>query len=60
MAFELVITPLMERRIDILLILKSLGVEDTAEIEDNIWKRKIELFNVRALQAFARRKKVLG
>lgn len=60
MAFELVITPLMERRIDILLILKSLGVEDTAEIEDDIWKRKIELFNVRALQAFARRKKVLG
>lgn len=60
MAFELVITPLMERRIDILLILKSLGVEDTAEIEEDIWKRRIELFNVRALQAFARRKKVLG
>lgn len=60
MAFELYTTPLSARPLDIPLILDSLGVP--ADEQDNInnpeWQRRVELFNVRALQAFARRRKV--
>jgi len=62
MAFELYTTGLSSRPGDIPLILHSLGVPlvDQADIETDYWQDRIAQFNVRALQAFARRRTVLG
>lgn len=58
MAFELVITPLSARPLDKLAILAALGCDDLSDLQDPYWIERIELFNVRALQAYARRKKI--
>jgi transcriptional regulator with PAS, ATPase and Fis domain len=59
MTFELQTTPLSARPIDKLAILRSLGCEDDDEIDDPFWVERINVFNVRALQAYARRKAIL-
>lgn len=60
MAFELYTTPLASRPLDIPMILDSLGVppEDQDNIHTPEWQRRVDQFNVRALQAYARRRKV--
>lgn len=60
MAFELYTTGLSERPGDIPLILEYLGCTDTSDILAEYWQDRIAQFNVRALQAYARRQKVLG
>lgn len=55
MTFELVISSITDRPADKLPILKSLGCEDLSEIDSPYWRQRIELFNVRALQAYAKR-----
>lgn len=62
MTFELRMTGLSERPNDIPLILRHLGVvelSDQQDIYSNYWQSRVKRFNVRALQAFARRFKVL-
>jgi len=58
MTFEVVISPLSQRPADKLPILRSLGCDDLSEIDDSYWVERIEMFNVRALQAYARRKAI--
>lgn len=63
MTFELYVTPLATRTGDIPVILRHLGVAD--EIAADIitaqgFTQDVALFNVRALQAYARRAAVLG
>lgn len=60
MAFELVLTPLAARPADKMSIALSLGLDitDLAELDEPYWEERLALFNVRAMQAFARRKKV--
>ena len=58
--FELQTTGLQERPIDIQLILKHLGVpEDRRDLNDE-WLKRVYRFNVRALQAYAKRIEVFG
>jgi transcriptional regulator with PAS, ATPase and Fis domain len=58
MTFEVTLTALSERPADKLPILHSLGCEDLSDLDTPYWTQRIELFNVRALQAYARRKQV--
>jgi len=60
MTFEIVLTALASRPADKLPIALSMGLEvaDLAELDEPYWQQRLDLFNVRALQAFARRKKV--
>lgn len=60
MAFEIVLTPLSARPADKLPIALSMGLDVSAlpELDTPYWQQRMELFNVRAIQAFARRKAV--
>jgi transcriptional regulator with GAF, ATPase, and Fis domain len=58
MTWELVTTPLSSRPADITAILSSLNCTDTEDLSSTYWQKRIELFNVRALLAYARRKQI--
>lgn len=58
MTFEVKLSGLSSRPGDIPAILNHLGCEDLDELDDPYWQKRIELFNVRALQAYALRKKL--
>jgi DNA-binding NtrC family response regulator len=58
MTFEIRLTSLAERPGDIDIILNHLGCEDLEDLSSSYWKKRLDLFNVRALQAYALRKKL--
>ncbi len=63
MTFELRLPALADRLTDIPLILRHYGVDQLAvqqDIYNDYWQSRVKRFNVRALQAFARRHKVLN
>ena len=58
MSYEIELTGLSHRPGDIPLILRHLGCDDTDDLDTPYWQKRIELMNVRALQAYALRKKL--
>lgn len=64
MTFEVATTPLMQRTMDVAVILKQLGCTDPDAankiLSHHYWSGAINTFNVRALQAYVRRCQVLG
>lgn len=58
MTFELVTKPIQSRPADKVAILNSLNCLDREGLDDPYWVERIELFNVRALIAFAKRKEM--
>jgi transcriptional regulator with PAS, ATPase and Fis domain len=58
MTFELVTKPIQQRPADKVAILNSLNCTDREGLDDPYWIERIELFNVRALIAFAKRKEM--
>lgn len=64
MTHEFFTTPLSQRPNDILLILKFLEIEPDdsvlSELNTPYWQERLQLFNVRALQSYAKRKLLRG
>lgn len=58
MSYEIELTGLSHRPGDIPLILRHLGCDDTDDLDTPYWQKRIELMNVRALQAYALRRKL--
>jgi len=58
MSYEIELTGLSHRPGDIPLILHHLGCDELDELDTPYWQKRIELMNVRALQAYALRRKL--